>query len=328
MKNIMEDIKQQTFKRVYLLFGEEAYLKTFYKNKLKNAIIPEDDTMNLSIYEGKGINVKEVIDQAETMPFFAERRLIMIETSGFFKNASPEMAEYIAQIPEETCIVFVEDEVDKRGKLYKAVKSSGRVVEFGRQDEKTLMNWVLKTIRKEKKNITSATMEVFLTRTGNDMENIGKELEKLLCYTMGRDVITTEDVKEICTEQTENKIFDMINAIAEKNQKKALDLYYDLLTLKEPPMRILFLITRQFNLLMQVKALQQQGFNQNGIAEKMKMQSFIIRNYLRQTGSFTLSELDGAVKECVSTEEAVKTGKMNDVMSVELLIVKYSAKKR
>ena len=90
------------------------------------------------------------------------------------------------------------------------------------------------------------------------MENISKELEKLLCYTMGRDVITSEDVKAICTEQTENKIFEMINAIAEKRQKKALDLYYDLLALKEPPMRILYLITRQFNLLMQVKDLQNQ----------------------------------------------------------------------
>lgn len=326
MKNLIEDINKKAFKKVYLLYGEESYLKTLYKNKLKEAIIPPDDTMNLNVYEGKGINVKEVIDQAETMPFFADRRLMIFENSGFFKNASPEMAEYMPQLPDETCMVFVEDDVDKRGKLFKAVKSCGRVTELGRQNEKTLMNWVLGAIRKEKKNITSATMEQFLTRTGNDMENIEKEIEKLLCYTMGRDVITTEDVLAVCTEQTENKIFDMINAIAEKNQKKALDLYYDLLSLKEPPMRILFLITRQFNLLLQVKALQKQGFNQNTIAEKMKMQSFIIRNYLRQTGHFSIEELKAAVKECVKSEEAVKTGKMNDVMSVELMIVKYSAK--
>lgn len=324
MKSLIKDISSKQFKSVYLLYGEEAYLKTLYKNKLKSAIMDTEDTMNLNIYGGKGINVKEVIDQAETMPFFADKRLILIENSGFFKNASPELAEYIPQIPSETCMVFVEDEVDKRGKLYKAVKSSGRVVEMGRQNEKALMNWVLTALRREKKNITSATMELFLTRTGNDMENISKELEKLLCYTMGRDVITAEDVKAICTEQTENKIFEMINAIAEKRQKKALDLYYDLLALKEPPMRILYLITRQFNLLMQVKDLQNQGFDQNTIAGKMKMQSFIIRNYLRQTKRFSLEELKNAVKECVDTEEMVKTGRMNDVMSVELLIVKYS----
>lgn len=324
MKSLKEDLESRNLKKVYLLYGEEAYLKSLYKNKLKNAVIPSEDTMNLSVFEGKGIDVREVISQADTMPFFADRRMLLIENSGFFKSASPELAEYIPRMPQETCLVFVENEVDKRGKLYKAVKNAGRVVEMKRQDERTLMNWVLSTLRKEKKNITSATMELFLTRTGNDMEYIQKELEKLLCYTMGRDVITSEDVEKICTVRTENKIFDMINAMAEKKQKKALDLYYDLLALKEPPMRILFLITRQFNLLMQVRQMQDQGFDQNSIAEKLKMQSFIVRNYIRQARSFRIEELEAAVKDCVNAEESVKTGRMNDVMSVELLLVKYS----
>ena len=76
------------------------------------------------------------------------------------------------------------------------------------------------------------------------MGNIDRELEKLICYALDRDVITAEDVMAVTTEQTTNKIFEMVNAIAEHNQRKALDLYYDLLTLKEPPMRIMFLITR------------------------------------------------------------------------------------
>lgn len=324
MKALTEDIKNKTFKRVYLLYGEEAYLKKQYKEKLKNSVLQPGDDMNLNIYEGKGIDVNEVISQADTMPFFAEKRLLLIEGSGMFKSASAQMAEYIPRIPEETCIVFVEDEVDKRGKLYKAVKKEGRVVELGRQDEKTLMNWVLSMLRKEGRQITSATMGQFLAKTGDDMELIGNELEKLLCYTLGREVITSEDVEAVCVNRTENKIFEMINAIAGKQQKKALDLYYDLLALKEPPMRILYLITRQFNLLMQVKELREQGFDQGAIAKTLGMQSFIARNYARQSEHFTLEQLRAALQECVETEEAVKTGKMGDTMSVELLIVKYS----
>ena len=280
--------------------------------------------MNVTSYEGKSIDVRSVIDQAETMPFFADKRFILIENSGFFKNANVQMAEYIPQIPESTCMVFVENEVDKRGKVYKAVKSAGRVVELGRQDEKTLTRWILGALKKEHRNITEATMHLFMEKTGTDMENIQRELEKLVCYTMGRDVITAEDVETICTTRTVNKIFDMINAIAEKRQKKALDLYYDLLALKEPPMRILFLITRQFNLLMQVKELRNQGFDTQALAPKIGLQSFIARNYVRQAESFTLDRLKEAVNDCVEAEEAVKTGQMNDVMSVELLIVKYS----
>ncbi|MCC8101932.1 MAG: DNA polymerase III subunit delta, partial [Clostridiales bacterium] len=78
MKTINEDIKTGQFRPAYLLYGEEAYLKVQYKNKLRAAILPEDDTMNLSVYTGKGIDVKQVIYQEETIHFFAENRLIMI----------------------------------------------------------------------------------------------------------------------------------------------------------------------------------------------------------------------------------------------------------
>lgn len=166
-----------------------------------------------------------------------------------------------------------------------------------------------------------------MEKTGNDMENIAAELEKLICYTMGREVITQEDVAEITAGRTVNKIFEMIRAIAEKRQKEAFDFYYDLLALKEPPMRILFLISRQFHLLMQVKELYHQGYDQRQIAEQIGLQSFIVKNYIRQASLFSKNELEQAVKDCVETEEAVKTGKMQDILSEELLIVKYSQKK-
>lgn len=100
----------------------------------------------------------------------------------------------------------------------------------------------------------------------------------------------------------------MIRAVAQKQQKKAMDLYYDLLALKEPPMRILFLIARQFNQLLQMKELKNQGYDQNSIASHMKIQLFIVKNSWRQMESFTYEELERAVRECVEAEEAVKTG--------------------
>ena len=195
------------------------------------------------------------------MPFFAEHRLLLIEDSGFFKNANQQLAEYIPSIPEETIMLFVESEVDKRGKLYKAVS----------KNEQTLTRWILGILKTEGKMITSGAMKQFLEKTGTDMERIRQELEKLICYCMEKESLTEEDVAVICSEQTENKIFDMINAMAEKKQKKAMELYYDLLALKEPPMRILYLITRQFNLLMQVKELSEEGYSAKTISERLKM---------------------------------------------------------
>jgi DNA polymerase-3 subunit delta len=324
MKSINEDIKNNSFKQVYLLYGEEAYLKRMYKEKLRNALVEKDDTMNYNYYAGKGVPIPEIIDIGETLPFFAERRLIVIENSGLFKSSN-EFSDYVKELPETTYLLFVEEEVDKRNKLFKAVKDKGRVIEMARQDTRTLTTWVLSKLKPENKNIAKAALELFLTKTGDDMEHIEKELEKLVCYCMDKDSITPEEVEAVCTVTITNKIFDMISAIAEKKQEKALNLYYDLLSLKEPPMRILFLIVRQFNLLLQVKELKRLGKDNSEIAKKTSLAPFLVGKYFAQAGHFEKEQLKIALQDCAETEEAVKSGRLNDKIGVEMLIVKYSA---
>lgn len=163
---------------------------------------------------------------------------------------------------------------------------------------------------------------VFLSKTGDDMENISSELEKLISYTLGRDMITEEDVEAICTTQVSNKIFDMITAIANRQTRKAMDLYEDLLTLKEPPMRILFLIARQFNQILQVKELMGQGMDKSTIASRMKLQPFVAGKIMLQAKTFSREQILSYVNLCVDAEESVKTGRLTDRLAVELLIAK------
>lgn len=325
MKTIDNDIKMGQLKNVYLLYGTEDYLKRQYRDKLKHALVEPDDTMNFSAYEGKDINPKELIDLSETLPFFKEKRMILVENSGFFKNSCDDLAEYMSQVPESTCFVFVEEEVDKRSKLFKAATRAGSAVEFETPKEDMLIRWILGRIQREGKKITQSVMQLFLSKTGSDMENIDKELEKLICYTLDKTEISAADVEAICTGQTENKIFEMIDAISAKNQKKALDLYYDLLALKEAPMRILFLIARQFQNLLLIKSMSAKGYPAVSIAKTAGMPSFAVQKNLRQAGAFKINQLKEAIEDCGQAEEDVKTGRMVDQLAVELLIVKYSA---
>ncbi len=192
------------------------------------------------------------------------------------------------------------------------------------QNEATLKKWILGILKREGKQITEPALNYFLEKTGTDMENIRKELEKLMCYCMEKEAVREQDIEAICTKRVSSHIFDMINAIAEKQQKKALDLYYDLLALKEPAMRILFLITRQFNMLLQVKELKGKGYDNKTIGVKVGLSPFIAGKYVTQAAKFRAADLRTALEACVEAEESVKTGKMNDIMSVELLIVRYS----
>lgn len=321
MQRVNEDIKTGQLKQAYLLYGEEAYLRKQYRDRLKAALCAEGDTMNFHYYEGKDVNPAQLVDLAETLPFLAGRRVIFIENSGLFKRGGETLSEYLKAPCETAYFVFVETEVDKRSRLYKAVAAIGSCVEFGMQDEDTLKRWVLGMIKKEGKQITAQGLACLLTKTGTDMENIRMELEKLFCYCMDKDMILTEDIDAVCVTRISSHIFDMVNAIADKNQKKALTLYYDLLALKEPPMRILFLIARQCNMLLQVKELKKKGYDNKRIGEKTGLPGFVAGKYVAQAAKFKASELRRAVERCVEAEEAVKTGRMNDVMSVEILIV-------
>ena len=126
MRTLNEHIKNRTFKNVYfLIYGPEDYLRRQYRDKLKDAVLPEGDTVNYNYYEGKGTNVDEVIELAQTMPFFAQHRLIIMENTGFFTTSSDKMAAFVKSIPETTILVFVEENVDRRNKLFKAVTQTG-----------------------------------------------------------------------------------------------------------------------------------------------------------------------------------------------------------
>lgn len=325
MKQLLEDIKTGRFRQAYLLYGQETYLKNQYRDKLKEALVQEGDTMNYSSYKGKDINVGQIIDLAETLPFFADRRVILIEESGWFKKGGEAMADYLKEPSATVCLIFVESEVDKRSRLFKVMKENGCTVEFATQDENTLKRWILGKIKRENKNISSGALEFFLQKTGSDMENISREMEKLFCYTLQKDVITEADIEQICTKQVTGQIFDMVEAIGQRAGRRALALYYDLLALKEPPMRILFLIGRQFGLLLQVKELAAKGYDNRRIGEKTGLHSFIVGKYRSQSARFGTEELKGALEACVQTDEDVKSGRIRDRLGVELLIVRYSS---
>lgn len=325
----MQDMKSGQFSHIYLLYGEEAYLRKQYRDNLKNALVPPEDTMNCTVFSGKDINQNEVIDLAGTMPFFAERRVILIENSNWFKNSNDKMAEALKTIPDTTYLIFVEEEVDKRNKLFKAVSTQGYAANFDEQKEDTLKTWIVGLLKKENKKITQDALNLFLDRTGTDMENIRRELEKLICYKYEEEAIEVCDVEKLCTVRVQSRIFEMVDAVADKKQQQALDRYYDLLALKEPPLRILALIVRQFRSLLQVKEMKQFGYDEATIATKTGLNAYYLKKkYIPQAARFRTEQLKSALAACAQADEDVKMGRLPEQLSVELIIISLSQTER
>ncbi len=324
MERILEDIKTGQLKHVYLLYGEESYLIRQYRDRLREAIAEPGDDINTTFISGEDLNVRNLIDLAETMPFFADHRSIFLDDTGLFKKGGEELADYLGEIPESTYLIFTETEVDKRSRLYKQAAKLGRAVDFKRRSEDDLKRWILGRIKRENKQITMQVLDLFLSRTGDDMDHIDRELEKLLCYTLEKDAILEEDVEAVCGTQLSDRIFDMVDAVAEKHQERAVELYLDLLLLKEAPMKILTLLTRQFETLLELKEMSRENIGEPEMTERIGRSRYLVRKFLRQAGMFTDRQLEEAVRGGVQAEEDIKTGRMSDRLAVELFLMEYS----
>lgn len=324
MKRIAEDIKTGEYKQLYLLCGEEDYLRRLYRDKLLDGLQVQQDSMNFARFSGKQATEDALIDLCETYPFFADKRVVLIEDSGLFKEKNERLNAYFENLPDYLVLVFSEKEVDKRNKLYKTAAQYDRVIACSTPDEKALTNWILVELKKSRKSIKKSTLELFLSGAGTDLNFLSNELEKLIAYSGDRGEITAQDVRAVCSVQIENRIFDMISNAAAGRREKALQEYYDLLILKEAPMRILYLMERSFDQLLRIKQLSSAGADERQIAEQLKMHPYAVKKNRQLTHRYSMAELRQAVEDLVAAEEDVKTGMLPDKMSVELMLIRIS----
>ncbi|MBR2186204.1 MAG: DNA polymerase III subunit delta [Lachnospiraceae bacterium] len=325
MDSIRDDIKKGVFKRVYLIWGEEDYLRDHYKKALSDAVVPPGDTMNRSVFTGKEADEEKIMALSETLPFMSEKRLILVEDSGFFKNGAGDgFTEYLERIPEETVLVFSEGEVDRKRKLFKKVSKLEGSVECKKPEEKDLKIWIGSYLSKNGKKIRGSSVDFLISKAGTDMYLLKNEMDKLISYSGEREEVTLEDIREISSVNLQSSVFSMIDDIAAGRQKKALERYYEMLLLKEAPMRILYLLSREFNMLLLAKELSKERRGSREMAGAMKVPEFAVRKYVAAASRYTGKQLIAAVDDCLKTEDDVKKGKITDRLGTELLIVKYS----
>ncbi len=322
MNIIADDIKKGEYRQVYIIYGEEAYMCQTYKKKLIESI--NANQMNFTKFEGKQSTAEKIIEKSETMPFFADHRVILIEDSGLFKEKADALSDYLKKLPEYIIVIFVEKEIDKRSKLYKAAEKYKGVCECIPLSDKELVNWILVELKRNKKQIKKSTLEKFMNGAGSNLNLISCELEKLIAYIGDRNEITAKDIDDICSKQTENRIFDMINDVASSRRAQALRNYHDLLLLKEAPMKILSLIERQYDQMLRMKELSGDGFGEKLIAEKLKIHPYAVKKNLPIAKKYSMEELKNAVEQIVRAEEDVKSGRLADAVSVEMMLISLS----
>ncbi len=356
LDKIKEQLKSKNLSRAYLFHGNEPFLIDYYVGDIKKLILENDNqSLNLSSFENK-INIDDVIDACDTFPIFAERKLVIVKNSGLFyskakkntaaseeedkpedEDSEPEqsvssgsraqeaLSEYIPEIPETTCLVFIESNVDKRLKAYKQLAKYGTVLEFNRNKPKYLVPWVIKGMNSVGKLITDEAAEYLVAICDPDMYTLRNEIFKLSSYVGERKEVTIEDVKLLAIPTIKSVIFDLLDAVARKNIQRALIILDDILTLKEPEQKILAMLSKQTGELLKLKLLMEDRASQTEINQYFQgKHPYAMKVMTEQARSMDMNYLKILLKSLMEAEASYKKGLIEPRLALELLLENIS----
>lgn len=334
-----KSLERMVISPVYLFYGEETYLRDKYLQKFI-ALIPEEvRDFNLDIIDAREAGVVNVVNSASTLPFISEKRTVIVKNTDFFKSRKKSAGEdngdikidksnpaddvllrYLENPPVTTCLIFCSDSIDKKRKTYKTLEKNGQVVEFLPLKGHQLNEWIDRRARNLGKIIEPAGMAGLITAAGNNLWQLNTELEKLACYSR-TEKITAADVEAMVSKTTEHSIFELVDAISERNYSNAIMMAREMVFLGEPVIRILFMIARQFRLLLLTKTLLQEGNVEKSLAGLLQAHPFVAQKCAKQARNFSLLELKAAMTKILNADSDIKSGNQEAVLALELLIV-------
>ena len=304
-----------------------------YCKRIENLVLQDGlkDMNKIVMEEPK--DIAKIVDVCETLPCFSEKKLVILKNTSFFKAGKKEsrskkddLEALIGNIPPYTCLVFCEKEVDKRLRLVKEVSKNGLVVEFKQQQQNVLIKWILGEAKRNKKIISVEACTKLVEYSDCYMFNIKQEMDKLYLYVGERQEVTVDDIEKVCTKSISVRIFDLINNIAIGNQYLALKNLKEMLILKEPVPKIMFMIIKQIRQLLELKTLLQEGLTLRDCVSIMKIAPYAGEKMAQQIRNFSMEKLKGILNEMLQLDYKVKTGEIKDIVAVEVLITKLCKK--
>lgn len=240
--------------------------------------------------------------------------------AGFEKG----LAEYVPLLPDSTAlVVLVDDVLDATNPLLKAAQAHGTVIASILPKGAALESWITKRAKGSGVTITPGAATMLANFTGSQLRLLANELDKLATYVGDGKIITEEDVRKLSAQVQEARIFDLTDALAQRNRKQALDILHDLLVDGEPPLKLISTITSQVRSLLLVKELAQAGMHSTQIVSTIGIAPFVAEKALRQVGKFTLPQLEDAYHQLLATDAALKRSRMTAEMALDLLVVNF-----
>ena len=325
MNVITSDIKRGNYKPVYLLYGEERFLRDSKVQELVDAAIDKDLLdFNFSAFHWPEADISTIGSAIMAPPMLSKRRVVVIwDLDSFPEDNKRSISAALVRMPETTLVILVADSIDRRTALFKTVSAKGRAVVFNKFYPNQAMGWLSGYTRSLGIMMDRASIEYLVTVLGTDLSQLVAALEKARDYA-GIELdeakkVTTHHVKAVVSGAPEAGVFDLVDAIGERNAKKAMNSLRQVLSFQEVPQRVLYLIARQIRLILQAKALKDKKTPSGQVAKILGVHEFVARKCLAQAENFQMEELERAFDAMVQADTELKTSGIPDNIILERL---------
>ncbi len=239
-----------------------------------------------------------------------------------------ELATHVATMQETTILVVLAEEVlEASSPLAKAAEQYGKVIQNTLPKGAALENWITKRAKHLGVSITPEAKKLLGDFIGNNLRLLANELDKLATYAGKGTTITIDDIRQLSAQVQEARIFDLTDALAQRNRQQALNILHDLLSDGEPPLKLLSTITSQVRSLLLVKELAQKGMRAPQIVSALGMAPFIVDKSLRQVSKFNPAQLESAYRQLLATDAALKRSRLTPEMALDLLVVQFGSER-
>jgi len=310
---------------LYLLYGEETYLKEYYRDSIIDEIKKTEGSSIEIVKVSSGITVNELYNLVDTSSMFGSSKIIIFKNTGWFKNDAKEdiFEKFSFLMTENTgCyLIFLEDSAAKNRKLYKLTEKNGICVEMNYQSGEMKEKWIAKQFLTNGFKVDKSLCKYIADNCEPDFLNLKNDIDKLCLAKNPGDTVTFKDVDGICIKILSSKIFALTDAITAQNASKALKVTNDLLSMGEPMERIYFMIARYFRLLKQTKELVNDGVSST--AGILKINPYEASQFMKSSSKYSMACLKEAEEDCLNYDIARKNGSMDYETATQILIAKY-----
>ncbi|RNC70145.1 MAG: DNA polymerase III subunit delta [Desulfuromonadales bacterium] len=308
---------------LYYFHGDEPYLmERAVKRLMEHVVSPDVRDFNFDVFYGNECKGDEVAAAAQTLPMFAARRLVLVKRAGDLSAAALDtLTGCVADPSPTTCLVFSGVKIDQRKKFFQEVKKNGELVECKRPYENQLGAFIRDEARGLGKRIEPAAAEMLVYLVGNNLSELASQMEKVATFVGVREAVTVRDVQAIVSDTKVESVFDLANALGERDLAKALRSLGTILRDGEAPLMLLAMIARHFRQLWRVRELLAGKTPEQEISRLTGVNPYFLKGIMAQARRFSVSDLKGVFESLYATDLDLKGGGRRPVLAMERLVM-------